>query len=439
MQFGPYIIQRELARGGQGAVYLAHHQTLRVPVAIKVVLEPDPQTNKRFKQEARILANLKHPNLLSVVDLGQVGHRPYLAMEYIEGSDLKRLVSQQGIPSFDWLVDTFSTLAEVLDYIHDRGLIHRDIKPANIFLEDGSNRILLVDFGLVKRDPNKMSMGSLDRSRLSMTGDVAGTPAFMAPEQADPSYGDVGPWTDFYALGATLYYMLTGQAPFKGTTAYNILVKLFQDMPVDPREYDPDIPDYLAELTLQCMSKDPAERPQDGSEFKSLLLPRPKPRNSGRRLYKIGAAVLAMAGFGGLVHYLITREGFTPQEAEITAEDIAETTTTSSPAPIATPVPRVRTLEELVADADRSQREDPERTFLIAEELIALYPRFYRGYVYRAAANYGRWNATQSRDARLGYREAILADYERAIELCDSPAHKARLQHTYEQIKKDLW
>jgi len=437
-QFGPYLIQQELARGGQGAVYLAYHQTLRTPVAIKLLLDPDPRSIKRFKQEARVLSKLKHPNLLKVVDLGEVNGRPYLAMEYIEGLDLKAMYSRRGAPDYDWLLETFDVLAEVLDFIHDHGLVHRDIKPANIFLEDNTNRIILVDFGLVKRDQKIMGLGSLDKSQLSLSGEVAGTPAFMAPEQADPTFGEIGPWTDFYALGSTLYYLLTGHAPFEGSAAYNVLVKLMRDAPVDPREHRADIPAPLVNLIMQCMEKDPALRPQNGAEFANLLHPAPKRPRGRRRLYQAGALILALSGFGGLIHFL-TDQGYSPREAEVIAEDIAETPT-ERPAPTTTPLqpeaPR-ETIEELMNYISAIPRNDPARLEHI-NRLIELYPDLYRGYTYRAGTLYEINKTETNASARRRNRQQILADIRRGISLCHEEVKKQRLRSLLERIEREV-
>lgn len=271
---GPYILHDEIARGGQGVVYRAVHSQLGNWVAIKVLLDPTDGGLKRFRQEAKVLARLDHPNILKVVDMGvALSNRgeefPYIAMEYIEGPDLKTLL-RDGYPIQKALRNLLS-VAGALDYCHQMGITHRDLKPSNIVIEEISGRPVIIDFGLVKRDVGKMGLASLDRSRLSLTGEVKGTPQYMAPEQLDSEFGVEGPMVDIYALGGILYYILTGRTPFQGATGYNIMVRVMRDEAEDPRETDPGIPAGLAELSLAALSKDPGDRPGSAAIFAGAL------------------------------------------------------------------------------------------------------------------------------------------------------------------------
>jgi serine/threonine protein kinase len=188
-RFGPYVVLEVLAQGGQGIVFKARHSEVAKVVALKVLLEPDPPGRARFRQEAQVLANLRHPNLPVVSSLGEERGRPYVALEYVEGQDLKSVIRSRGVPDFAWTVSALAAVARTVHYCHEQGVVHRDLKPANILVEAGTERPVLVDFGLLKRDPahfgQHLSVDAL--SRLSATGEFKGTPGFMAPEQADPS------------------------------------------------------------------------------------------------------------------------------------------------------------------------------------------------------------------------------------------------------------
>lgn len=163
-QIGNYKITGELARGGMGIVYKAYHNTLKTPVAIKILIDPDASINKRFRQEAKVLASLKHPNLLQVVDYGDYFNPtnrmkyPYMVMEFINGVDLSNILKKRGIPELKWSIKTISIIGEVLSHIHEAGIVHRDLKPSNILIENETNRPVLVDFGLVKRDQKNSAL-----------------------------------------------------------------------------------------------------------------------------------------------------------------------------------------------------------------------------------------------------------------------------------------
>jgi tetratricopeptide (TPR) repeat protein len=285
----------------------------------------DGKELKRFRQEAKVLARLDHPNILKVVDMGTAfaGNGrdfPYIAMEYIEGSDLKNLL-KKGYP-LRKAAENLVIVAEALDYCHQMGITHRDLKPANVVIEEETGRPVIIDFGLVKRDARKMGLASIDKSRLSLTGEVKGTPQYMAPEQLDSeSFGRESPLIDVYALGGILYHILAGRSPFEGAAAYNIMVKVLRDDPVDPREFDTQIPAGLAELALAALSKDPGDRPNSAGLFAEMLrdaLREPskhrltkhrgksKRRDRRHRRRMAGGIIvggLLAAGLGGYGHY----------------------------------------------------------------------------------------------------------------------------------------
>ncbi|MGE0711720.1 MAG: protein kinase [Planctomycetota bacterium] len=292
-RFGPYDVISELARGGQGIVLRARHRELGHSVALKLLVDAaDPVRLKRFRQEAKVLARLRHPHLARVTDLGELNQIPFLAMDLIEGRDLRAIVEAEGPPPLEWTARVLAVVAHTLHYCHEQGLVHRDLKPANVLIERDSQRPVLVDFGLVQRDAQQMSLGSLDQGPLSLSGEgLKGTPAYMAPEQAAPDrYGAPGPLADVYALGGTLYFLLTGQPPFRGESLVNVIREVIAGEPPDPRRFAPRTPPAVAALCLRCLRKQPAERPPDAAAFArelcaaagvSVDVPRPDSSSGG--------------------------------------------------------------------------------------------------------------------------------------------------------------
>ena len=270
--FADFEIVSELARGGQGSVYRAVHAPTGRTVALKMLTDSRPEALKRFRQEARVLARLRHPNVLQVIDHGDHQGTPYLATELVEGTDLDASVEAHGVPIPKEAARLVAAVAQALEYCHGRGVVHRDVKPANVVLEQGSGRTVLIDFGLVKRDINQMHLASLDASVMSADAKVKGTPAFMAPEQVNPrEFGEVGPRTDVYGLGALLYYLLTGQVPFDGRAMVIVMRKVTRKLPVDPRVLRPHLPDALAVLCMQSLAKEQGDRPGSAAEFAVAL------------------------------------------------------------------------------------------------------------------------------------------------------------------------
>lgn len=238
-------------------------------LALKVLLDNDRELVRRFRQEGQVLARLSHPNLVAAFDLGEARGRHYLAIELIDGMDLRGLVRRDGPPDLDWICETLSKIADALSAAHDRGLVHRDVKPANIMIESGTGRPVLVDFGLVKRDPQRFGALSQDQlSQLTASGVIMGTPGFMAPEQADSFFGPVGPSADVYGLGAVLFYLLTGSPPYHGTTSINILTKLLgEGPPPTPMEVNAGVPEPVARLCQRALSKQQRDRPESPRAF----------------------------------------------------------------------------------------------------------------------------------------------------------------------------
>jgi len=257
--FGKYQLEKRLGKGGMGAVYLASDPDLNRKIALKILLLEDEGLVERFLREARASANLKHPNIIQVYEVGTIDGRHYFTMEYIEGNSLKDLIENKDRPLTNRLiVETISEIASALAYAHSRGIIHRDVKPQNIMV-DSQGRPYLTDFGLFKQ------LTGLDKS-LTLSGDIVGTPDYMAPEQATGKKQEIDPRSDVYALGATLYHSITGRVPFTGSDLYEVLNKVINEDPPAPSSIIKVIPRDLETICLKCLEKDRTRRYQSATE-----------------------------------------------------------------------------------------------------------------------------------------------------------------------------
>ncbi len=210
--FGDYELIREIARGGMGVVFHARQVSLNRPVAVKMILAGQLANEvevKRFYIEAQAAANLDHPGIVPIIEVGQHEGQHYFSMAFVEGQSLSRRLAEGPLPPRE-AAALLAKVAEAIEYAHRRGVIHRDLKPGNILLDrDGNPRV--TDFGLAKKLESD--------SGLTGSGQVMGTPSYMPPEQARGNRSEVGTAADVYALGATLYALLTGRPPFQAATA----------------------------------------------------------------------------------------------------------------------------------------------------------------------------------------------------------------------------
>lgn len=225
---GNYEILDEIARGGMGIVYRARQQGLDRLVALKTIRAgefADDQEVQRFRIEAEAAAKLRHPNIVTVFEVGEDSGRQFLAMELVEGPNLQTVIQKRQCTS-SHVAKVVGILAEAIAYAHSQGVIHRDLKPSNILIGQGGQP-QVTDFGLAR---------TLDRdTNLTVTGQVIGTPTYMAPEQAAGQSKDVGPAADIYALGGILYFCLIGKPPFEGDSLSALLQKVIHEDPVSPR------------------------------------------------------------------------------------------------------------------------------------------------------------------------------------------------------------
>jgi eukaryotic-like serine/threonine-protein kinase len=260
-----YEIEAEVGRGGMGVVYRARQLALNRRVALKVVLagaHADVSRLARVRVEALAVARLQHPNIVQIFEVGEHDGCPFLALEYVDGSNVARVFA--GKPqSPGRAAELVDTLARAVHDVHCNGIIHRDLKPSNILLTvDGAPKI--ADFGLAK-----ILEGGTTRTDSAA---LFGTPSYMAPEQATGNSGYVGPATDVYALGAILYELLTGRPPFAAGTPLETLRQVVSSDVAPPRRLVPSIPRDLETISLKCLEKDPRHRYPDGLSLAEDLL-----------------------------------------------------------------------------------------------------------------------------------------------------------------------
>ena len=250
---GDYELESEIARGGMGVVYKVRQLTLNRPVAVKMILAgqfADDLAVGRFHAEAEAAANLKHPNIVAIHEVGEHGGRHYFSMDYIEGRNLAEWAAGKPVAAMQ-AATLVKTIAEAIHYAHQRGTLHRDLKPSNV-LVDADDEPHVTDFGLAK------IFGS--ERDLTQTGDIMGTPTYMPPEQASGRHDQIGPYSDVYALGAILYELLTGQPLFQSANPMDTLLKVIEVEPVAPRARNPEVPPDLETICLKCLEKSPQRR-----------------------------------------------------------------------------------------------------------------------------------------------------------------------------------
>ena len=259
IRFGDYELLREIARGGMGVVYRARQLSLNRVVALKMILQGHlaaTEDIERFTREAEAVAKLTHPHIVVIHDVGQCRDQHYFAMEYVEGESLAQLL-RGGPISCQKAASYVEQVARAVHFAHQKCVVHRDIKPSNVLI-DQSGRARVTDFGLAKH---------VDRGEdLTLTGQILGTPAYMAPEQITSRRGEIGPSCDVYALGALLYELLTGQPPFKGRDHFETMLQVLECDPQSPRQLNPQVPRELEMICLKCLEKEPQYRYASASE-----------------------------------------------------------------------------------------------------------------------------------------------------------------------------
>jgi WD40 repeat protein len=295
-----YEILEEVGRGGMGVVYKARQVRLNRLAAVKMILaggQAGPDAHARFQTEAEVVAALHHPNVVQIYEVGEHNGLPFLSLEFLEGGNLAQKTAGKPQPPRA-AAEMVETLARAVHFAHGRGLVHRDLKPANVLLtSDGVPKI--TDFGLAKQLES-------DAGR-TRTGEILGTPSYMAPEQAAPGPSGVGPPADVYALGAILYELLTGRPPFQGDTPWDVLLQVQSAEPAPPRRLAPKTPADLETICLKCLQKEPPRRYSSAEaladDLRRFLTDRTiqaRPAGPGERLWRWGRRNPALAAAAGL-------------------------------------------------------------------------------------------------------------------------------------------
>lgn len=256
---GDYELLGELGRGGMGVVYRARQRSLDRIVALKMILRGDNASSAdiaRFRAEAESAAQLHHPNIVNVYEVGEFDGRPYFSMKLVEGTTLAKRLTEGPLPSRK-AAEMLAPICRAIADAHRRGVLHRDLKPSNILI-DGEGRTFVTDFGLAKRITSSSENDANDATRdasLTLTGAILGTPGYMAPEQAAGRRGDVTSATDIYALGAILYAMMTGRPPFQAASAVDTVLMVREQDPLPPRMLNPKADRDLEMICLKCLQK----------------------------------------------------------------------------------------------------------------------------------------------------------------------------------------
>ena len=263
--FGPrYHVQSLLGSGGMGKVYKARDRELDRTVAIKVLrpdLMTDPMAMQRFKHELLLASSISHPNILRIHDLGEYNGVKFISMAYVDGGDLTQLMRKEGRLPLERVLNIMRQLAAALAAAHGVNVVHRDLKPQNILL-GSEDHIYVTDFGIAKTLES-------DRTSVTRTGAVLGTPLYMSPEQVEGK--PVDHRSDLYTYGLIFYEMLTGVLPFTGDTTFQLMYQRVHQLPKRPETVIPDLPPYLSRICLKCLEKEPPNRYQSATEILSDL------------------------------------------------------------------------------------------------------------------------------------------------------------------------
>ncbi len=290
-----------------GAVYLAQDVELGRPVALKLVkpeLAVHPEAMARFRQELLLASKISHRNILRIHDLSDAGGMKFISMAFVDGEDLHHLLMREGKLPLERMLHITRQLCAALDAAHSEGVVHRDLKPQNIML-GANDHVYVSDFGLAK------SLGAI--SSMTQSGEMLGTPRYMAPEQVEAKHVDAR--TDIYSLGLIFYEMVTGDVPFTAETTLQLMYKRAHETPPAPKTVVPDLPDWLNNVIMKCLERDPAHRyqstreiladidsqrapdlaPQTRTVVTTVPVTPPKRKSSPWRWFAMAAAVVSMA------------------------------------------------------------------------------------------------------------------------------------------------
>ncbi|HEX5423495.1 MAG TPA: serine/threonine-protein kinase, partial [Candidatus Acidoferrales bacterium] len=279
-----YQIEALLGQGGMGRVYKAHDRELNRTVAIKVVREGvvgDASALKRFKQELLLASKISHKHILRIHDLGEVNGVKFITMAFVEGQDLHQVIRDNPKLPLERVVKFATQMAEALAAAHAEDVVHRDLKPQNI-LVDGNDQIYVSDFGLAK----SFAEGAVG---MTQTGAFLGTPRYMSPEQVEGKPTDGR--SDLYAYGLILYEMATGEVPFTGDSTLGVMYQRIKEKPKSPKLVNPSLPNWLVQIIMRCLEKDPNDRYQNAYEILADLKAAQFPSGASRVVSRSGSSI----------------------------------------------------------------------------------------------------------------------------------------------------
>ena len=263
-QLGAYQLIAPLGEGGMAVVYKAYQPSMERYVALKILpkhFAAEPDFVRRFKQEAKIIASLEHPNILPVHDYGEADGYTYIVMRYVEGKTLADLLQGRPLP-LPQICEIVTKVASALNYAHSRGVVHRDVKPSNVLIDQQDNP-LLSDFGVAKM--------ILSSEKFTASGAFIGTPTYASPEQCLGS-NNLDGRSDVYSLGVMLYEMATGRPPFNAETPMAVVLKHINDPLPLPRQLNPTLPESVERVILKALAKQPENRYQTAGEMAEALV-----------------------------------------------------------------------------------------------------------------------------------------------------------------------
>ncbi len=263
-KIGQYELLSEVARGGMGVVYKARQSGVNRIVALKMTLSgtfAKEEERRRFQVEAESAGQLDHPGIVPIYEISEHEGQPFFSMAFVEGPSLKALLAD-GPLSPRRAAELIKCMADAVEYAHSKGIVHRDLKPQNVLI-DSAGQPHITDFGLARRVTTD--------SNLTATGQVLGTPSFMPPEQAAGRISEIGPASDVYSLGATLYCLITGRPPFQAANVIETLKQVCEVEPAPPRLINPGIDHDLQTICLKCLRKEPDQRYASAAELAADL------------------------------------------------------------------------------------------------------------------------------------------------------------------------
>lgn len=357
---GAFEPVRLLAAGGMGEVYLARHRDLGTEVAIKLLpplpLDQLPALRERFAREARLTAQVAHPGVVRVLASEQAGDRPFLVLELVRGRTLRALLADGAPPLAEAMRLALAT-ADVLAAAHAHGVLHRDVKPDNVMVQDdGVVRVL--DFGIAR--------AIADDAPLTRTGEIVGTPEYMAPEQLLDGPEAVDARTDVHALGVLAFELLTGRSPFRGSSLFQALKLVESLVPPPPSSLRAEVPAAIDEVVQKALQKDPRQRPVDAAAFAAALraaLPQGRPRPSHRRAWLVlGVGALLALFLWWISSPPVAPKDLGPTRAEQQAHERAEIGALLAAGRWTRALHRA---ERLLADGDVAARPFAQRAFVL--------------------------------------------------------------------------